>query len=344
MSAAFAPSWPGSRVLLGWWRELLGRHPRQMRLARLLLHRVEALVRVRRSRSLDRWQHALLHLASTRLPCGELISTLSDLQIDVQVLGQLVRELTAHGLLHRNGAGQWHLTAAGQRALASGAVGDSVEERRTFVFADNSPLNLPPCFLPLERLLPHPLSSPAPEPECSFALSHLEACIQQSAAWKARHRFPADVEAWLPPNADWRRVVVDAVTPQWFVFCDTASAKDRSSLLGFAVRPEDWALAPKPLLTLADDARETMPDLFHDPSAESWRQSWRAWSHPRGLSPADVEACRLERIEHRLLVHAPPRVLERLRSTRSDAIKNEAWLLAGEGRARTAAQIELHPL
>ncbi len=29
---------------------------------------------------------------------------------------------------------------------------------------------------------------------------------------------------------------------------------------------------------------------------------------------------------------------------RSDAIKQEAWLLAGEGRTRTAAQLELVPL
>jgi hypothetical protein len=52
----------------------------------------------------------------------------------------------------------------------------------------------------------------------------------------------------------------------------------------------------------------------------------------------------LERIDHRLLVYAPPRLIDRLRAARSDAVKQEAWLLAGEGRTRTAAQIELHPL
>ncbi|MGH7168973.1 MAG: hypothetical protein ACRELG_01675, partial [Gemmataceae bacterium] len=106
MSAASVQSWPGSRVLLGWWRELANRQPRQLRISRLLFHRLEALVRVNRSRSLDRWQRALLHLASTRVPYGgELTSSFTDLQMDPQILGQLVRELTDTGLLHCNGSG-----------------------------------------------------------------------------------------------------------------------------------------------------------------------------------------------------------------------------------------------
>jgi len=43
-------------------------------------------------------------------------------------------------------------------------------------------------------------------------------------------------------------------------------------------------------------------------------------------------------------VRAPHRLIERLRAARSDAIKQEAWLLAGAGRTRTAAQLELLPL
>lgn len=351
MSAAPALIWPSSRILLGWWRELAGHQPRQLRVARLLLHRIEALVRVSRSRSLDRWQRALLGLASTRVPCGgELITTLSDLQIDAQLLGQLVRELTANGLLHRNGAGLWQMTGAGHRALETGAFPDSGEERRTFVFVDNSTRGLPPTFLPLKRPLQPVLPPVSAEVTAySFSVSHLEACIAQPAEWKMRHRFPADVEALLLPGIDdgtaldWRRVVFDAVTPQWFVFLDTAPAKDGSSLLGFAVRPEDWSLDPKPLLALTKIEQEASLDLFHEPTAQLWRQAWREWANPRGLSPADVEACRLERVDHRLLVQVSPRAIERLRAARSDALKQETWLLAGEGPTRTAAQIELHP-
>ena len=349
MSAAFAPSWPGSRVLLGWWRELAGRQPQQMSVGHLLLHRVEALVRIRRSHSLDRWQHALLRVANTRVPCGgEPINFLNDLQIDTQILGQLVRELTVNGLLYRNGEGLWQMTPAGHRTLESGVLSDTDEERRTFVFADNSTLGLPPHFLPLERPLQPIL---APEATAySFDVTHVEACFRQKADWKARHRFPSDVEALLPPRggdapvANWRRVILDSVAYHSFVFLRVAEANGASSLLGFPVSPESWTLEAKPLLALGEGWEEVLPDLTAEPSLELWRQAWRDWSHPRGLPPDEVEACRLERIDHRLLVHAPPRAIDRLRAARSDSVKQEAWLLAGEGRARLAAQIELHPL
>ncbi len=344
MSAAFVPSWPGSRVLLGWWRELADRKPQQLRISRLLFHRVEALVRVHRSRTLDRWQLALLRLAGARVPCGELVSSLTDLQMDAQVLVQLVRELTDAGLLHQNGTGVWQMTLAGRDALATGALAVFDEERRTFIFVDHAALGRPPHFLPLKRLPPL-VSAPAPEAAgCSFDVANLEACIRQMPQWKARYRFPTDVAALLPPETNWRRVILDTVESRMLVFIHTAQASGSSRVLGFAVRPEGWTLEPEPLLTLADGWEEALPDLAAEPAPEMWRRVWQEWSHPRGLPPAEVEACRLERTDHRLLVHAPMRLIERLRAARSDAIKQEAWLLAGDGRTRTVAQIELHPL
>ncbi len=375
MSAAFVQSWPGSRVLSGWWRELAERKPQQMQLGHLFVHRVEALVLVRRPRLLDRWQQALLGLACAHIPSsGELISSLTALQMDPQMLGQLVRELTDSGLLHRNGSGVWQMTPAGRHALETGAVPIAAEERRAFTFVDNSALGRPPHFLPLE-LGPARLPDPA-SPEaagCSFEASFLEACIGQTPEWKARFRFPADVEALLPlevgqasrlsepmtgempvppPTANWRRVILDAVEHRLAVFIHTVQPVAKASrlssaaprLLAFAVRPEGWALEPEPLLALAEGWEEALPDLAVEPTPAMWRQAWQAWSHPRSLPQAEVAACRLERADHRLLVYAPPRLIERLRAARSDAVKQEAWLLAGEGRTRLAAQIELHPL
>lgn len=353
MSAALASSWPGSRVLLGWWRELARRKPQQLRLSRLVLHRVEALVRVARSRPLDRWQRALLSLASTRVPGpDELVNSLTDLQMDAQILGQLVRELTAAGLLERNGAELWRMTPAGRHALDTGAATVALEERRTFLFVDNVALGRPPHFLPLElgpaRIAAAPALTEAAR--CSFDSSSLEACIRQTPEWKKRFRFPEDVEALLLPRAEespdtnWRRVILDAVEERLFVFLPTTQKSGAALLLGFLVRPEGWAMEPEPLLALADGWQEALPDLATEPTPEMWRQAWQIWTQPRGLSPADVETCRLERVDHRLLVHAPPRLIDRLRATRSDAIKHEAWLLAGEGRTRLAAQLELHPL
>jgi hypothetical protein len=361
MSAAHAPSWPGSRVLLAWWRELAGRQPRQLRLSRLVVHRIEALVRTRRSHELDRWQRALLHLAGTRVPCGgEWPNTFADLQMDAQVLQRLMGHLTDAGLLHRNGAGLWQMTAAGQRALETGKLSVAAEERRTFLFVDHSPLGLPPHFLPLSaiRSSPSAIRSPLSADEQKgiaesgkrIAESGLQACIQQTPQWKARYRFPSDVEALLPPGGDetlaeiGRRVILDAVTEQWLVLIDVPSKSGVATLQGFAVCPDGWTLEPEPLLTLADGWQEALPDAATEPTAESWRQAWQAWAHPRSLPQSEVEACRLERVDHRLIVRVPPRLLDRLRAARSDAVKQEAWLLAGAGRTRFAAQIELHVL
>lgn len=352
MSAAFVPSWPGSRVLLGWWRELAVRKPQQLRICRLLLHRVEALVRVRRAHPLDRWQRALLRLASTQDAQGsELTSALTDLRMDAQVLGQLFRELTTNGLLHQNGSGFWHVTAAGRHALETGALSVAAEERRAFVFVDNSNLGRPPHFLPLE---PGPAgfgAAAAPDAgTCSFEAASIEECLAKTPEWKVRFHFPADVEALSPPQpeetpaANWRRVILDAVEPRFIVFVHTEQSAAAARLLAFSARPEGWTLEPRPLAALENGWEEALPDLTVEPTLDSWRLAWQEWSHPRSLPRAEVEACRLERHDHRLLIHAPPRLIDRLRTTRSDAVKQEAWLLAGDGRTRLAAQIELRPL
>ncbi|MGH7172144.1 MAG: hypothetical protein ACRELF_06965, partial [Gemmataceae bacterium] len=247
--------------------------------------------------------------------------------------------------LHCNGSGLWQMTLAGRDALVTGTLSVSAEERRTFVFVDNSSLSRPPHFLPLELGPARLLGPTSPEAAgCSFDVAYLEACIRQSPEWKARSRFPMDVEALLPLASNWRRVILDSVEVRSFVFIRTIPASGEPLTLGFLIRPEGWALESDPLLTLAADCEDALPDLAAEPALEMWRQAWQTWSHPRGLPPAEVEACRLERVDHRLLVHAPPRLIERLRAARSDAVKQEAWLLAGDGRTRTAAQIELHPL
>jgi hypothetical protein len=356
MSAASAHSWPGSRVLLGWWRELAGRQPQQLGVGRLLFHHVEALVRVSRRRTLDRWQQALLRLCSTRIPCGDLIGALTDLQIEPQLLGRFVRELTASGFLHLNGSGLWQITPVGRQALATGTLSLTAEERRTFAFVDNSSLGRQPHFLPLSGGRQPPESSTsqgadAPRSEgCSFEVACLEACLRQAPEWKARYRFPTDVEARLTPRArepvetNWRRVIVDAVQSRLLVFVRTASATGKPLLLGFTVPPQGGTLEPEPLLALTEGWQEALPDLNAEPSLELWRQAWQEWSRPRSLPPVEVAACRLERADYRLIVHAPPRLIDRLRAARSDAIKQEAWLLAGEGRTRLAAQLVLEPL
>ena len=70
-------------------------------------------------------------------------------------------------------------------------------------------------------------------------------------------------------------------------------------------------------------------------------QAWRAWCQPRNLPQAECDACRLERQDYRLRVEAGKPLIERLRAARSDALKGEAWLLAGESRLRAAALVDI---
>jgi hypothetical protein len=113
-------------------------------------------------------------------------------------------------------------------------------------------------------------------------------------------------------------------------------------LLGFAVRQDGWVLqAAPPAFALGPDWRDQFPQLGDEVPLDAWRQAWRVWCQPRGLPPAEVEACPLEPQDHRLRVLAPRRLVERLRAARSDALKGEAWLLAGTGNLRRLALLDL---
>jgi hypothetical protein len=181
-----------------------------------------------------------------------------------------------------------------------------------------------------------------PPPEgWAFDLAVLEACVKQSAAWKAQHGFPQEVVRIFrlptsPSEEDWRLVPLTRAEQALLLLVETASGE----ILGFSVRAEGWALSREPVLSLAC-GQAWISSLGGDTSDEVWKQSWQAWCQQRSLPLPEVEACRPEQVGHRLLVHAPARLIERLRASRSDAAKGEAWLLAGNGRIRAAALIDL---
>jgi hypothetical protein len=311
---------------------------------RLLLHRLEARVQVVCPRPLDLWHRALLRYAAGPSDAG---GPFAALRLDEQVLGRLVRELAGAGLLGSIG-GRWELTAGGRKALECGAVVERTEERRVFYFVDNAAAGRPPHFLPFQP--PTLLAAAVVNSDWSFDVAALEACLHQPPEWKARHRFPADVEALVPPTPDapsadnGPRVILDRAEQLLLVFVRVAAEGGAPHLLGFPVRAEGWQLGTEPVLELDESWPDVLPELAADPPPEAWRRAWQGWCQPRSVPPAEVEACRLERSDYRLLVHAPHRLIERLRAARSDAIKNQAWLLAGGDRTRTAAQVELRSL
>jgi hypothetical protein len=97
----------------------------------------------------------------------------------------------------------------------------------------------------------------------------------------------------------------------------------------------------RPVLCLGAEWAEVVPELAEEPGVEAWQQVWLAWCQPRSIPASEAAACRLERSGHKLVIHAPRRLIDRLRAARSDAVKQEAWLLAGTGPVRPAALIQL---
>ena len=146
----------------------------------------------------------------------------------------------------------------------------------------------------------------------------------------------------LSSSEAWRRVVL--TRPEQFpvALLLTAAGSDGERLLGLGIRQEGWLLQSRePALVLGQVWREVIPELAKDLEADLWTQAWRSWCQPRGLPTGEVDACRFQYHSCRLRVLAPSRLIERLRALRSDVLKNEAWLLAGAGRLRTAARVEL---
>jgi hypothetical protein len=330
MTAAVPFPLPPGRVLSAWRRELSAFRPSRLRLAHLLLHRVEALIRRTTARTVDPLHLALLKQLSAAAPQERL-------GVDRAVLSRWLRELADAGLAEAS-EGRWRPTVMGSRALDTGACTEAVEERRVFTFLDDSDPLGPPSFVPLQGRG----VALAPPPGWRFDPAALEACVRRPAEWKARCGFPADVDAVVAPHGpgaqsapDWRRVVLDRAEQIVLVFVPSADAPPRH--LGFAARPEGWALltaAPALILQAEEGRAEALPELADEPALEAWREAWRGWCMGRRLQVAD--ACRVEAMEDRIRVTAPRALAERMGAERS-----EAWLLAGDGRVRVAAPMEI---
>jgi hypothetical protein len=260
--------------------------------------------------------------------------------------------LEAEGLIWPIPArGSWSLTDLGRQALAHKAYARSRLERRIFTFVE--PSGKPsgggrtPNFLNVHNATG--IAWPVPE-DTGFDVGLLSSCLARPAEWKARHGFPADIQEILgvePPLLQagltlpppWRRVIVDR-PEQVLAVLVLSPAPGFGRLTGLAVQPEGWVLqAGKPLFSVGAGWPEVFAGLDQEPPVAAWQQAWRAWCEPRGIPADEAAACTLEQRGLRLHVTAPARLVERLRQSRSDALKGETWLLAGEGKIRTAALV-----
>jgi hypothetical protein len=314
--------------------------------AHLLLHRLEALVRLSRPCTLDRFTQLTLEgLALTPAPDLERLAGL--LPFDGPTLRQLLGELTALGLVRADASGRWNLTDVGNQARQSGQFSQPSVERRAFYFLENGHADRPPAFVHL----PAGTASAWPAPEnWRFNLSLFKNCVTQSPEWKRRHGFPLDVTEILTPEANssaapdnllhtgWQRVILDQSERLVTVLMLTRAQPRDERLLGFAVQQKGWVLNPAaPTLDLGSDWQTIIPDVVDDPPMPLWQQAWTTWADASGLSHADIDASRLERHNHHLRITLARPIVERLRAGH----KGDVWLLAGENRFRAAALLEL---
>jgi hypothetical protein len=147
----------------------------------------------------------------------------------------------------------------------------------------------------------------------------------------------------LPQASDsnWRSIVLDLPEYLFVIFIETESAGP-GRLLGFAMNPASGSIeAGEPVISVGPSWSEALPDLAVEASQETWKAAWQGWGSQRGFPPADLLACQMECSGLVLRTLAPRRLVARLRELRSEALRGETWLLAGAGRSRAAARVEI---
>jgi hypothetical protein len=340
-------SFPESRVLADWWRDLKPHQPRSLWVGQFVLHRLDGLVRLSTLLPLDRLHLLLLRSLTPLSPFGAA-NPLHAAPIQPHFVHGILQALARDGLAARDTDGNWRATPLGVQASTDGSFQRFRDERRTFAFL--APLDGgSPQFVNL--LVPADVGGAFPAPDPQFDAKDFHDCVAQSPEWKRRRGFPEDVTA-ISPSAEeaeldspslsaWRRVLVDSPVRVVMALVQTANAKD-GGMLGFWVDPRGWVLQSSwPAIRWRDGWREIFPQIGAEVPIELWRKSWAEWCRLRGLPSVDVEKCSLLAQDQRLVVHASRRMIERLRALRSDALKGEAWLLGGDGPLRRAALLEV---
>jgi hypothetical protein len=361
MTGASSLAFPASRKLAGWWRQLAPYHPEKIWVGHLVLHHVEALVRSSQARRLDRISHFLLKALALSEPAwGSSPATLhhldTRLHLGRQMLHQALRALETEKLAQGGPEGNWTLTSLGRQALEHREYPQVGYQRHIFHFIDQgSEAGQTHRLQFLDLHNSTGISWPAAE-GVEFDVGLLQACLRQSENWKRKHGFPLDaqeilaLESEAPANPalgteqppSWQRVVVDRPERVLALLLAARGSDGTGQLLALAIRQDGWLLQSGiPLFRLGPGWREFFPDLTVEPALDAWRQTWRAWCEPRGIPANEIIACILERQGERLRVMIPHHLMERLRATRSDALKGETWLLAGEGPIRPAVLVEV---
>jgi hypothetical protein len=348
MDSASSLAYPGSRVLAGWWRQLQPHRPAALWVGSLFVHRVEALIESIEPRPVDGLALQILEALAVDQAASEAHVPGADplpgrLHLPAAAVRRLVSGLAAQDLVQAHEPGGWRLSERGRAVLAARADRAPRRERRTFTFLERlSPAGRrfsPPHFLPLAEC---PATAWEIDEAHRFDVALLGACLAESEAWKQQHDFPTGAHRILAPadddvNGAWDRVVVDR--PQRVAIA-LAASRDEPALLGFAAELPAWQLhAEAPVLRLSPPASAALPELTVSPAA--WQEAWRLWCRQRHLPQNEADACRLSLDGIYLDVHATESFTQRLLQSKTDLLRDEPGLLAGDGYLRAAALLRL---
>lgn len=323
-------SLPGSRILNGWWYELASRRPRRLWYAHALIHRVEVLVEVAGLSAQEQVYRSVLGIlaAYRSSTVNELVERFG---LPAGVMTLVLHQLELEGLII---AGSLQPTSDGLQMLTRSDGALRRPQRRTFAFIDAPS----PQFVSLTPAASLPFSPPS---GWRFDLAAIETAIARPEEWKTRHGFPLDVGRLLrppsePTTMDSPRIPVDRAEQAFLVLVEQVSGQ----VSAHVTKPESWSIGSEVVWSLPDVG--VLEELASCEEAV-WRAAWQLWARLRSLPAAEVDACRLERVAHRLCVHAPASLIDRLRQGKSESLEGKAWLLAGSGRIRAAACLELLP-
>jgi hypothetical protein len=335
---------PGGRVLAAWWKQLAPWRPRTAWFGHLILHHIDALVELSKVRPIDQLTQLLLEGVSLAPDDGpeELDARL---RLGPPLLARLLRQLEDEGLVRRAALRGWTLTDTGRQARLHGSYPQAHHERRAFHLLHGDA----PHFLDVRDEFTVPLPA---GPTGGFEAGALQACVNQPPDWKERHRFPADVRAVLHLRngdvpgagpAPWRRVALARPErlPALLVLSDGPGGP---LLRGFGVRVEGWVLsAEQPAFDLGPGWRDVFPALAGDVPESAWRQAWLSWCQARNLPAEEATRASVAHQAPRLRVRVPAKLFDRLRSTRSDVLKGETWLLAESAPPCPLALLDVVP-
>ncbi len=338
MDRASSLIFPGSKTLVGWWRQLAPYQPHGFWIGYAFLHRIEAPVNVVCAQPIDPLAHLVLQALALEPTSAGLEARL---RLPAPVVQRVLADMQETGLLTRSPPDRWLATELGSGALRQRHFPVQARQRRTFTFlesADAGGQRLGPAqFLPIAECAHADWQV---DEAHRFDVAWLQASIAQSADWKQTCGFPLDVEALATdaPSEAGQHVIVDR-PERVLLALILAGPEEAREVRAFAVKVDGWTLFERePVLRLPAAACVLSADEL---APAVWQEAWRSWCRQRQLPTNEVEICALNFQSPRLEVQPPGRLVQRLQAAKSDLFKGEAWLLVGDGYVRTAAQLSM---